>query len=134
MERKLFTPLEIGPITLKHRVVMAPLTRNRSEQPGDVPGEMMLKYYTQRASDGGFIISEATPISISARGWHGAPGLYSDQQVEGWKIIVDAVHDRPQLQIAAAQRLVRGVLLSVVAHKAQYRGARIGLHRLEQNV
>jgi N-ethylmaleimide reductase len=92
VERKLFTPLQIGPITLKHRVVMAPLTRNRSEQPGDIPGDMMLEYYTQRASDGGFIISEATPISITARGWHGAPGLYSDQQVEGWKKIVDAVH------------------------------------------
>ena len=90
--RKLFTPLEIGPVTLKHRVVMAPLTRNRSEQPGDIPGDMMLEYYAQRASDGGFIISEATAISITARGWYGAPGLYSDLQVEGWKKIVDAVH------------------------------------------
>ncbi len=90
--RKLFTPLEIGPVTLKHRVVMAPLTRNRSEQPEDIPGDMMLEYYAQRASDGGFIISEATAISITARGWYGAPGLYSDLQVEGWKKIVDAVH------------------------------------------
>jgi len=90
--RELFTPLEIGPVTLKHRVVMAPLTRNRSEQPGDIPGDMMLEYYAQRASDGGFIISEATAISATARGWHGAPGLYSDQQVEGWQKIVGAVH------------------------------------------
>jgi N-ethylmaleimide reductase len=89
---KLFTPIEIGPIQLKHRVVMAPLTRSRSEQPGDVPGKLMLEYYTQRASDGGLIISEATTISITGRGWFGAPGLYSDEQVEGWSKIVEAVH------------------------------------------
>jgi N-ethylmaleimide reductase len=91
-ESKLFTPIKIGPIQLKHRVVMAPLTRSRSEQPGDVPGKLMLEYYTQRASDGGLIISEATTISVTGRGWLGAPGLYSDQQVEGWSKIVDAVH------------------------------------------
>jgi N-ethylmaleimide reductase len=88
----LFLPLNIGPITLKHRVVMAPLTRSRSEQPGDVPGDLMREYYTQRASDGGLIISEATTISVTARGWLGAPGMYNDQQVEGWKKIVDSVH------------------------------------------
>jgi N-ethylmaleimide reductase len=93
-ERKLFTPVQIGPISLKHRVVMAPLTRSRSQQPGDIPGDLMLEYYTQRASDGGFIISEATTVSITARGWLGAPGLYSDQQVEGWKKITGAVHAR----------------------------------------
>ena len=91
-EQKLFTPVQIGPITLKHRVVMAPLTRSRSEQPGDIPGDLMLEYYTQRASNGGLIISEATTISITGRGWFGAPGLYSDAQVEGWKKIVNAVH------------------------------------------
>ena len=77
---------------LKHRVVMAPLTRSRSVQPGDIPGDLMREYYTQRASDGGLIISEATTISITARGWYGAPGMYSDAQVAGWKKIVDAVH------------------------------------------
>ena len=71
---------------------MAPLTRSRSEQPGDIPGALMAEYYGQRASEGGFIIAEATSISISGRGWHGAPGLYSDQQVAGWKKIVDIVH------------------------------------------
>jgi N-ethylmaleimide reductase len=77
---------------LKHRVVMAPLTRSRSIQPDSVPGELMAEYYSQRASDGGFIIGEATNISITSRGWLGAPGLYSDPQVEGWKKTVDAVH------------------------------------------
>ncbi|MCU1323284.1 MAG: NADH:flavin oxidoreductase/NADH oxidase [Acidobacteriaceae bacterium] len=91
-ERKLFTSVQLGALTLKHRVVMAPLTRSRSEQPGDISGDLMLEYYTQRASDGGLIVSEATPISITARGWFGAPGLYSDAQVAGWKRIVDAVH------------------------------------------
>src|SRR6266403_4044756 len=52
----------------------------------------MLEYYSQRASDGGLIISEATSISIAGRGWFGAPGLYSDEQVAGWKRLVDAVH------------------------------------------
>jgi N-ethylmaleimide reductase len=91
-EPKLFTPVKVGPIQLKHRVVMAPLTRSRSEQPGDVPGKLMLEYYTQRASDGGLIITEATTISVTGRGWFGAPGLYSDQQIEGWSKIVKAVH------------------------------------------
>lgn len=91
-EQNLFTPVQIGPMTLKHRVVMAPLTRSRSEQPGDIPGELMLEYYTQRASDGGLIISEATSISTTGKGWYGAPGLYSDAQVEGWKKIVNAIH------------------------------------------
>jgi N-ethylmaleimide reductase len=89
---KLFTPLQIGPAKLKHRVVMAPLTRSRSEQPDDIPGNLMLEYYTQRASDGGLIISEATTISATSRGWFGAPGMYSDKQVEGWKRIVESVH------------------------------------------
>jgi N-ethylmaleimide reductase len=91
-ELKLFRPVRIGAVHLKHRVVMAPLTRSRSVQPGDVPGDLMLEYYTQRASDGGFIISEATSISIGGRGWYGAPGMYSDQQVAGWRKITDAVH------------------------------------------
>jgi N-ethylmaleimide reductase len=88
---KLFTPVQLGSLNLKHRVVMAPLTRSRAEQPGGIPGNMMVQYYSDRASDGGLIISEATNISLSARGWFGAPGLYADQQVEGWKKIVEAV-------------------------------------------
>jgi N-ethylmaleimide reductase len=92
--RKLFTPVQIGRITLEHRVVMAPLTRSRSIQPGDIPGNLMLEYYSQRASEGGLIIAEATSISISGRGWYGAPGLYSDEQIAGWERITEAVHIR----------------------------------------
>jgi N-ethylmaleimide reductase len=89
---KLFTLVQVGPMELKHRVVMAPLTRSRSVQPGAIPGDLMLEYYSQRASDGGLIVSEATSISIGGGGWFGAPGLYSDEQVAGWKRITDAVH------------------------------------------
>ena len=92
IHRRLFSPVTIGPITLRHRVVMAPLTRSRSQQPGDIPGELMLQYYSQRASEGGFIISEATAIPITGRGWFGAPGMYSDEQVSRWRRITDAVH------------------------------------------
>jgi N-ethylmaleimide reductase len=89
---KLFTPISIGTLRLTHRVVMAPLTRSRSDLRGDVPNDLMVEYYAQRASAGGLIIGEVTTISSSARGWLGAPGLYSDKQVEGWKKITAAVH------------------------------------------
>ena len=88
----LFSPISLGEIDLGHRVVMAPLTRLRSTVPGDIPNEMNLEYYTQRASLGGLIITEATAIGIPARGYYGAPGIYTDDQVAGWKRIVDAVH------------------------------------------
>jgi N-ethylmaleimide reductase len=89
--QKLFTPVQLGPLTLSHRVVMAPLTRNRSEQPGGIPSALMAEYYGQRASEGGLIISEATTISDSGRGWFGAPGIYTDEQVGGWQRVVRAV-------------------------------------------
>jgi len=89
---KLFSPISIGGLKLTHRVVMAPLTRSRADLPDDVPNDLMVDYYTQRASKGGLIIGEATTISTSARGWLGAPGLYSDRQVAGWKKITAAVH------------------------------------------
>jgi N-ethylmaleimide reductase len=90
--KKLFTPIQLGPMELKHRVVMAPLTCSRSVQPGSIPGNLMLAYYSERASDGGLIVSEGTSISIAGGGWFGAPGLYSDDQVAGWRRITDAVH------------------------------------------
>ncbi len=93
-ELKLFTPVQLGALALKHRVVMAPLTRSRSVQPNSIPGELMAEYYAQRASDGGLIIGEATNISLASRGWLGAPGLYTDEQVDGWRVIVDRVHTK----------------------------------------
>jgi N-ethylmaleimide reductase len=89
---KLFTSVQIGAIMLKHRVVMPPMSRLRAEWPSGVPSDLMLEYYSQRASDGGLIFTEATAVSPSARGYRGAPGMYSDEQVTGWQRITDAVH------------------------------------------
>ena len=75
LRQKLISPVKIGPITLSHRIVMAPLTRMRSG-PGDVPGDLMVEYYGQRASDGGLIISEATTVSAPPR--HGATWAHPD--------------------------------------------------------
>src|ERR1700747_1200615 len=97
---KLFTSVRIGSMELEHRVVMAPLTRSRSVQPNGIPGDLMLEYYTQRTSEGGLIVSEASQLSHATRGWHGAPGMYLDAHVEGWKTIVDAVHAKGGLMFA----------------------------------
>lgn len=88
----LFTPLRLGALELGHRVVMAPLTRMRSRQPGDVPQAMNTEYYRQRASAGGLIITEATNISEQARGYPGVPGIHSQEQIAGWTRITEAVH------------------------------------------
>ncbi|WP_312213409.1 alkene reductase [Pseudescherichia sp.] len=91
MSNKLFTPLKVGAITAANRVFMAPLTRLRSIEPGDIPTPLMGEYYRQRAS-AGLIISEATQISAQAKGYAGAPGLHSPEQVAAWKKITDGVH------------------------------------------
>jgi N-ethylmaleimide reductase len=88
---KLFVPTQVGPYKLSHRVVMAPLTRMRSD-PGDIPSDLMIEYYTQRTSRGGLIISEATPVSTRGNGYAGAPGIYSDTQIAGWQRVTNAVH------------------------------------------
>ncbi|MDX6751885.1 alkene reductase [Geminicoccaceae bacterium 1502E] len=88
----LFQPLDLGAVTLAHRVVMAPLTRLRSRQPGDVPRALNAQYYGQRASRGGLIVTEATDISAQARGYPGAPGIHSDEQIAGWRKVTEAVH------------------------------------------
>ncbi|KAG7389101.1 12-oxophytodienoate reductase 1 [Phytophthora boehmeriae] len=94
---KLFSAVTLGgtktPVQLKHRVVMAPLTRVRTGDSG-VPTDLVAQYYSQRASDGGLIISEATNISATARGYFGAPGLFEQEQVDGWKLVTKAVHDK----------------------------------------
>src|SRR5258708_34067700 len=89
---KLFTPIQVGSMQLKHRVVMAPLTRSRSLQPGSIPGDLMLEYYSQRASDGGLIVSEGTSISIAGGGWYGPPGLYSAGRGEGCRETTEPVN------------------------------------------
>ncbi|WP_018149763.1 N-ethylmaleimide reductase [Leeia oryzae] len=88
---KLLTPLKVGAVTLKNRVAMAPLTRLRNREPGDVPTDLAVPYYTQRAS-AGLIVAEATHISPTAKGYAGAPGIYSEEQVRAWKAVTDSVH------------------------------------------
>ena len=88
----LFAPLQMGELTLPHRVLMAPLTRSRSSQPGDVPNDIMATYYRQRAT-AGLIISEATQVSPQGKGYAFTPGIHTDEQVEGWRRITDAVHE-----------------------------------------
>lgn len=88
---KLLTPFKIGNTTLNNRLVMAPLTRSRASQPGDIPTELNATYYAQRAS-AGLIISEATQISRQGQGYAWTPGIYTDEQQAGWKKVVDAVH------------------------------------------
>lgn len=90
MPLDLFSPAKLGSIALKNRIVMAPLTRNRSGEAG-VPQDLNVTYYAQRAS-AGLIVTEATPISPMGHGYPGLPGIYTDEQVAGWKKITEAVH------------------------------------------
>ncbi len=86
----LFTPIRLGRYELKNRLVMAPMTRNRAAV-GDVPQAINVEYYTQRAS-AGLIVTEGSQVSPQGKGYPGTPGIYSQDQVEGWKAITDAVH------------------------------------------
>jgi len=88
----IFDPLKIGDLTLNNRFVMAPLTRMRSKQPGNIPHELNAKYYAQRAS-AGLIISEATQVCQEGQGYPATPGIHSSQQVDGWKLVTEAVHN-----------------------------------------
>ncbi|MFJ3485433.1 alkene reductase [Pseudomonas sp. NPDC090202] len=92
-DQPLFTATAIGPFTLEHRVVMAPLTRMRSSE-GNVPNALMAEYYAQRTTRGGLIIAEATPVSPYGFGYAGAPGIFTQAQVDGWRKVVKAVHDK----------------------------------------
>ncbi|WP_338524572.1 alkene reductase [Pseudomonas batumici] len=91
MTEHLFTPIKLGQLTLKHRVAMAPLTRSRAGQPGNVPTPMNVEYYRQRAS-AALIISEATQISQQGQGYAWTPGIHSKEQILGWKAVSEAVH------------------------------------------
>ena len=88
----LFSPLQIGPHQLRHRLVMAPLTRMRAEKPSLAPRPLNAEYYAQRATPGGLIIAEAPPVVATGFGSPGAPGIYSEHQIKGWREVVDAVH------------------------------------------
>jgi len=89
----LFKPLKVGAIELGNRLVMAPLTRCRATLPGYVPNELMAEYYGNRAG-AGLVITEATQVADKTSAFYAEAGIYSDEQVEGWKLTTKAVHDK----------------------------------------
>jgi N-ethylmaleimide reductase len=88
----LFSPVQVGPYTLRNRMVMAPMTRNRAGA-GNVPSDLAVTYYAQRAS-AGLIITEGTQVSPQGVGYPGTPGIHDAPQVAGWRRVTDAVHAR----------------------------------------
>jgi N-ethylmaleimide reductase len=87
----LFEPVRLGRYDLPHRMMMAPLTRSRARQPGNVPSALNACYYVQRAS-AALIVTEATQVSQQGQGYAWTPGIHSREQVEGWRLVTDAVH------------------------------------------
>ncbi|MCB0407650.1 MAG: alkene reductase [Bdellovibrionales bacterium] len=94
MKDKIYSTLQLGKIELKNRFVMAPMTRSRSTQPGDIPNDLMAEYYGQRATYPCLIITEATQISSQGKGYSYTPGIFTKDQIEGWKKVTRAVHDK----------------------------------------
>jgi len=88
----LFSPLKVGPYQLKHRLALAPLTRMRAAKPLLAPRPLNAEYYAQRATPGALLIAEASPVMATGFGSPGVPGIYTEQQIEGWRRVVDAVH------------------------------------------
>jgi len=89
----LLEPYQLGPITLPNRLVMAPLTRNRAVPPGMVPSPLAVDYYGQRAS-AGLLVTEASQVSQQGQGYQDTPGIYSREQVAGWRKVTDRVHEK----------------------------------------
>lgn len=92
MPPSLFDPVQLGELSLSNRIFMAPLTRGRAGETR-IPNDLMVEYYAQRA-DAGLIITEATAISPLGYGWAGAPAIYTERMVDGWKKVTEAVHKR----------------------------------------
>src|ERR1700761_7442103 len=88
----LFSPIQIGALALPNRIVMAPMTRNRAG-PGEVPTAAMATYYAQRAS-AGLIVTEGTQITPQGQGYPGTPGIFSLEQVDGWRHVTEEVFVR----------------------------------------
>lgn len=87
----LFENVEMGPFELKNRIVLPPLTRSRSTQPGNIPNDLMATYYRQRTG-AGFMVTEGTQIEPRGQGYAWTPGIYSPEQIAGWKKVTEAVH------------------------------------------
>src|SRR5580692_10566767 len=89
--KRLLEPVRLGPYDLPSRLVMAPLTRSRARQPGNVPFSLNACYYAQRAS-AALIVTEATQVAQQGQGYAWTPGIHSREQIEGWRLVTDAVH------------------------------------------
>ncbi|NIG54479.1 alkene reductase [Chitinophaga sp. Cy-1792] len=89
----MFSPYNLSGLELKNRFLMAPMTRSRTSQPGDIPNELMAEYYAQRAA-AGIIITEATYVNIQGQGYARTPGIATKEQIKGWKKITTAVHEK----------------------------------------
>lgn len=87
----LFSPLQLGPLTLPNRIIMPPMTRMRARMPGNIPWELNAEYYRQRAS-AGLIITEGTPVSPRGHGYYHTPGIYTEEQAAGWQLVTEAIH------------------------------------------
>lgn len=112
MNSNLFDSFQLGSNTLDNRIVMAPMTRLRAD--GNIPTQLMAEYYAQRAS-AGLIITECTMISPLSQGYMNVPGIYNNEQVEGWKLVTDAVHAQGGkifLQIWHSGRVAHSALLN----------------------
>ncbi|OEE58989.1 alkene reductase [Enterovibrio norvegicus FF-454] len=93
MKDALFQPIKLGSLSLQNRIVMPPMTRSRATQPGNSANDMMATYYAQRAS-AGLIVAESTQISALGQGYAWTPGIYSEEQITGWRKVTDAVHEK----------------------------------------
>ncbi len=91
--KSLFTPIQLGSFTLKNRIVLPPLTRSRSTQPGNIANELMAKYYSQRTG-AGFLVTEGTQIEPRGQGYAWTPGIYNAEQIAGWQKVTKAVHEQ----------------------------------------
>lgn len=93
MTNPLFNPVQLGEHSLKNRIVMPPMTRSRASQPGNSANAIMAQYYAQRAQ-AGLIVAEGTQISAMGQGYAWTPGIYTTEQIAGWKLTTDAVHQK----------------------------------------
>ena len=93
MTHSLFSSYELGPYPLSNRIVMAPMTRSRAAQPGNVPSPLNALYYAQRAS-AGLIVTEGAQIAPQGQGYPWTPGIFTAEQIEGWRGVAEAVHAR----------------------------------------
>lgn len=114
----LFSSVQLGPYTLKNRIVMPPLTRSRSTQPDNIPNDLMASYYAQRAS-AGFMVTEGTQIEPRGQGYAWTPGIHSPAQIEGWKKVTQAVHAKGSIIFAQLWHVGRVSHTSLQPNQAQ---------------